>query len=216
MVEIEEIEEIYEKDVESVEKEFLDGLKAGKSTKDLDKIYRDKIKLARDKYYKSMSDYIERSKKAKQQKKKGKKEKFKHFEVVPANLRLSWFRRMRNKLNLKWFKFHFSVRNGVRSRTPNGFLRFRIWVKLKLRRYYMFVRRIIEKIFNWFKELFVSAGKGIYTGVKKALAFLIELPGKFLGLFRRKKKGKEGEKKEGEGKEGEEKKEGEEGEKKEG
>ncbi|MFH1290669.1 MAG: hypothetical protein ABIH92_04645 [Nanoarchaeota archaeon] len=204
---LEEIEETYKKELEKIEKEFLQGIKDKKDTGEVEKDYLKKIKVVRERYYKEVTVFLEKQKKALKniKKKKVKKEKVGRFKVEPGDFELSWWQKKKFSWGLRWFKVGFKTHNFRRDHTPN-FVSYN-WIIFRIT-----MKKIFTKVRNavagFFEMLFTAIAGGYVSSknlLKKVSKKVVELPGRIIGRLMKKKGGEE--KKEGEG--GKEEKEGE-------
>jgi hypothetical protein len=101
-MDLDEIEEIYRKELEQAENDFLKEVANSKDSSPAEKRYKEKVKIAQNKYYVSVNSYLEKEKKnygKKEQKKKP--EITAPFQVLPGNFELSRW----EKRKLKWGLF---------------------------------------------------------------------------------------------------------------
>ncbi|MFH1802003.1 MAG: hypothetical protein ABH864_00965 [archaeon] len=195
-MDLEEIEDVYRRELEEIEKNFLKAVADKEKSKGAEKAYKGKIKAARDRYYTSVNTYLEREKKNLGKKDNKKKEKeTKQFKVVPGNFELSWWQRQKLRWGLFFFKKRFSARNKIRKNTPE-FVSYQYYKKrLLFGRFFGVVGDSVRGAASEVASVLQGNYEMFKKGAQKALKYLSELPGKIFAKFF-KKKGKEGEKKE--------------------
>lgn len=206
-MDLEEIEEVYRRELEEIEKEFLKAIADKKNAKGAENTYKSKIKAARDRYYKLINDNLEKEKKNYGRKGR-KKEGFdvKPFKVEPGNFELSWWQKKKLEWNLWFFKKHFHTRNKVREKTPK-FVSYHYYKwRLLLKRFYGNVREGLSRAYSGLVSMLQHNYGRLKDLVKKILKYLSGVPEKVVKLIQR-IRGKKVEKKAGEGDKKEEKKE---------
>ncbi len=184
-MEIEDIEENYKQKKESLEKEFIDNVKAGKGNlKELDANYRKKIQKVRETYYKQQKSFIKQSKPIKKKKRKKKEEK-KVFSVKHIEVRLTKMERARLRLIVFGFRFKVFIRNAFSYIYYPGPAY--IFKKLK----YIFIKyfrkgvAIIVLLMRKFIIMMRSLGKWFISGLKKMFSKASAIMAK---MFKKKEK----------------------------
>lgn len=194
----EEIEDIYKRDRESAEKEFLEGIKKNGKLKEFEEIYRSKLRSAREKYYKLISDELKRKKAP--EKKKKKKEKPERFRLKPGSFELGFFQKLKFKLSLVSFRFWFRLRNFVKKETPFFISYNFLKVRRQIKRFFLglidLFSRFVGKIEDYFRLLFETVKNFLVSFYKKMEGFILGLVRK---IFRKKgeSKDKDGKKERG-------------------
>ena len=186
---IEEAEDIYRQELESAEKEFVEGFKSKGDVRELEKIYKSKLKASREKYYNLISGELKKKDfKSKSKKFRSKEKKQKPFEVEEGNFELGLFQKLRYKSGLRGFKFWFGIRNFLRKKTPDIVFYSYFKLKLKTKRFLSMISNLFEKFVKKIEEIFRVAFEKTKSGLKKVYKKTMELPGKITGKLSRKKK----------------------------
>lgn len=194
-MDLDEIEEKYQKELEKAENDFLKEVAGSKDSSAAEKKYTERVKAAQSSYSNAVNSVLAKQKGSlgKVEKKKT-LEKNEQFKVVPGNFELTRWEKQKIKWGLFFFKTHFKVRNDLRKKTPN-FVSYQYYYwRILIRRFTGAVRDEIHHIVSEITLAMQHNYETLSEFMKKAFKFLWELPGKFLSHF--KKKGKEEKKEE--------------------
>lgn len=193
-MDLDEIEEVYRKECEDAENDFLKSVANKKDSSSAEKTYTGRIKSAREKYERLVRSYLENEKKNRG--KKGQKpvlERNEQFKVIPGEFELSHWEKRKLKWHLFFFKTHFNLRNELRQKTP-GFLSyyFYLW-KLLFKRFFGAIRDFFAQMISEIVSSLQHTLEALGELSKKIFKYLSELPGKILSLFKKKSKAVGGE-----------------------
>jgi hypothetical protein len=186
-MDLEKIEEIYRKDLETSEQEFSDGVKKNLDLKVIEADYIKKVELARKKYYSSMAEFIKQEKIliSKKKKKKKTEEKLEELNVKPGKFELSFWERLKLNWSHGSFKFKFQIRNFRRSHTPYflsyGYLK----AKIKTKRILFVLNEFLASLSDAFKNNFILVFNKIKESSITVYKTLGTLPGKIFLLFKK-------------------------------
>ncbi len=189
-MDLDEIEDVYKRELEDAEKDFLQATAEKKDANGAEEKYRSRIRAAREKYYKTIKIYLEKEKSSRE--KKGKKEKTeenKQFKVEPGKFELSWWEKQKIKWGLIFFKAHFKTRNKARKNTPRAVSYEYYSLRLSLRKFFGTIADATDRMVSTIVAVSQHLFEIVKDFLKKFLKYLGGIPGKIADRF--KKKGKE-------------------------
>lgn len=197
-MEIEEIEEEYNKENEAAKIDFLMGLRHKVNRRALEKQYKDRLAKARAKYYEQTKLFLDGTKQNKQKKgiKKKDETKTKPFVVLPANYKLSRKDRFELWKDKKLFKLKLRAkrlkRNIVTPPVSAFALKSKIMIKRSSKATGNFFKIVGIGIYHFLKTVTLDFYHG-FINLSKLIfeIFLMIIPGRKKG-----KKSKEDEAKE--------------------
>jgi hypothetical protein len=200
-MEIEEIEEFYKKEFESLDRQFLEGLKKGENKKLLEQHYKQRLGEIKKKYEEDSKKFFknhnvlgEKSKKEENNEKKEKKNE--RFVVEPLNLKLSAKEKFSSKWDLFKFRFRIKYKNLMHKITPNFLIVFKIRTRNSLRKFSNHTRETLSRMASGFKNGFSSFAKITKSLLTKLLTLIFKgITKLFIKIFRIFKKKKKVEKK---------------------
>lgn len=187
MEKLADIENIYKKEVEKLDKEFINNIKGQNDKKKILKLendYKEDLLKIKARYEKSYNNFLKKhksnlfeSEKEKKEKKKGKKKK---FIIEKISLKLTRWERF--KISWAGFKFRFKIKfkNFKRKITPLFITRFLIRFKFKRKRFYYVVKQTIIKTFEKLKESTISLLKKLKKLSIKTYNYIIKISKKVL------------------------------------
>ena len=184
-----DFESYYGEKLELEDEKLIEGLKQGKNIKELEKSYIKNTRKLREGYNKAYrvwlktADLLEKEKKEKQEE----NDKIKEFKVEALCLDFTRKERMKLKFSVAKFKFRRNLRHFFDKNLPNFFVRFYFHSRLKNRLVFTTIKNILNKIGNFFKNVFL----GIIKFFKNSF---IKINEKFEKINKKfsKKKGKDG------------------------
>jgi len=193
MEDAEEIEGFYEKEMERLDKEFLENIKKTKDKRSLKKEYKANLLTLRSEYEKKYERYLQTQKRRKEEKpKKKKKEKKEIFRVTPLNFRKTRKERFQIRYEPLWFRFKIKIKNFFRKITPTFLLVFYLKLKLHVKRGLQFTKESIKRILSKAKENIISEAKKTGETAKKTYVkiknFLGSILKKIISKIKPKKK----------------------------
>jgi len=187
---MEEIENSYGKEVEILDKEFLEKIKQpGKNAAELEKEYLIKLRKATSKYEKAYVKFLKESKgifiKEKQNPEEKKDKKVGKLKTKPFDLRTTRRAKLKKRWSLFKFKFGIKKRNFFRKITPNflsmTYLRLRVklkWIIFDIKgflgRTWAKLKGVVRKLLHGFKVL-----------ILKILSFIKKVIVKIFGLIKK-------------------------------
>lgn len=137
-MEINEIEDLYKKNLDLAENKFIADVKAGLDITKVDSEYKKSTERARKTYNSQLGEYL-RTHKDSEKKKKSAKDDKKVYKVDTSSYDLSFSQKMRIGFTMFFFKLNFKIKNALSKKTPSSVLY--IYYRLKIK-----VIRIIDII----------------------------------------------------------------------
>jgi hypothetical protein len=165
---MEDIDDVYNFEIEESDRKFLEALKAGGDKNELEKEYKAKLRAARDKYSKILK--AELSKKPMKKKKASGKEKTEHFKVIGVDMKPSFKEKTRDKAEMALFKGKIGTRDFMQRLTPNFLVMGWMRMKKGMRRFFISLKEAFAYIFNKSVEGLEFLIKSIYSSLIWAVA----------------------------------------------
>jgi len=165
---MEDIDDSYKQEVETIDSNFLEEVKRGTNRKISLEKYQSALGASMDKfrknYEKHLKEEIVRVRKKKE--KIEKIEKFKRLKVGHVEMTFSFFDRIKIRFNIGWFRFSRWIRGNIIKRFPR--LGYYIYYKLLKEIKYFFSEafRILGRIWKSIKEYIAKKSIIIWKSIK--------------------------------------------------
>ena len=172
-MDLEEIDFLYKKDVETAEKEFTDGIAKKKNISQLENNFKNKLQKSRDKYYSSIQDYLKNQKNSRKITKKSPAEDNLAYKVDDKSTDLTSKEKKRLNRQLFIFKFKIQYKNFIRKFTPDYISFLFIRFKLRLKKIKMKISSLYSSIIDKIKILFEKLTEWLKESSKKMILNLL-------------------------------------------
>lgn len=174
-----EIEMHYEKEMEKIDKDFLNNKITSKSKKSRQDLYKERLKAIREEYEKRYLKYLDGQKKIllKNKEKKAPKIKEKQalFQVKKINLKTSWSQVQKNKYEIFRFKLKIRLRKFFHSIIPKSLIIKHLKLRLLFKRISKELKEKIYKGIQSFKQGAINLFKASFEKISKIFSKLTSI-----------------------------------------
>lgn len=176
MEDFEELETNYQKELERIDKEFLEKAKDNKNKQEREKSYLAKLGAIKKNYEKACERSINKEKKRIQRLKnkvlRKEKDSNKVFKAESINLKEGGWDRLKIKLEIFKFRSSIKINKALRAMTPQSVIVFRVKLRLRLKRDLAIFKEKSKKGYSQIKSYIAETASNLWALIQGFFAYL--------------------------------------------
>jgi len=161
---MEEIDDLYKQEVESIDEEFLESLKKGETHTAALKNYREKLTASMKRFEKNYerSLKIERAKLKNRKKIPAKTQKFNTLHVQHFDFEFTFWERKKIQISLFFFKIHRFFKKYFTKLVPSLLFYYYYKIKNAFRHFFIEITRLFNSVFTWTKKFIMGLRRRLH------------------------------------------------------
>lgn len=201
---MEDLEDLYKREIEYADNDFLDKSKNSANNENLEKNYKKKLKSIQDKYERELKKFLLLQKRNRKVKKINKETgKVKSFHVEGISLKSTFKERLKFKSQILVFRFRIVMHDFFNKITPNFMLKYKLKAKKSIKKTFANILEFFSNSFSALIDIIKANSSTVKDIIVKVVSKIKEISSKItnklLSLVK-KKKSEDKEKKEEENK----------------